>query len=204
VCGENPANTDSIEKVDVFDHLTYERYKIPASQLTPGMIPVSVEASPNFFAHASAFRHGDEQWKVLPDGFKRIALAVFDIIKVQMPEMDENQWVEDYKKDLHPIRELYLWTRIAFAFYQMTHSGTDNPDIQRDVFAICANSVTYGAKILQTVKPTRISKGRARACVQATLDTDIDAFWVFWEERLPGEDWSIFANCLGEETAGPN
>jgi hypothetical protein len=201
---DDSANSCRIEEVDVFDHVTSKRYKIPANELTSDMIPVSVDGSPTFFVHASGLRSGREQWKVMPDGFRRIALTVFDIINSQMPDMDEKRWVDGFKKDLHPMRELYFWMRIAFAFYQKTHGRTDKPDIQRDVFSICTNSITYGANTLQKVRPTRISKGRARACVQATLETDVDAFCAFWEERLPGEDWSIFANCLGEETAGPN
>ena len=151
-------------------------------------------------AAAGKIHPGTGATKALPEGFDRIAGATLAVFKPYFRGMDEKGWLKGFALDAHPVRELVGWMKVAFVFHQLTHGGTDAPEIQQDLFTVCSVTLTNGEQALDTVQLSRISKARAKTCMQRMLEVmqgaDSKEFSQFWADQLDDDDFDVLTRLI--------
>lgn len=194
-----------MKQVETYSFATKTKTKIPASELAPGMVQANVEgvgtvyvSGPEMDALAKAA--GPGPMKELPDGFDRIAEATLNIIGPCLPWMDKKAWLEGFALDAHPVRELVGWMKVAFVFHELTVGRSEGPEVQRDVFSVCANTLTNGEQALETVQLSRISKARAKTCMQRMLEvmhgSNMGEYSQFWADQLDEDDVDVLVRLM--------
>jgi hypothetical protein len=186
----------AMKKVEVYSLAKKTRTTIPASELAPTMVLANVKGVGTVFVDALEVKPGVDTKKALPEGFDRIAAATLAVIKSCVHWADEKGWLEGFRKDTHPVRELFGWMKVAFIFHELTHGGTDAPEIQRDVFTVCVQTLNNGEHALETVELTRISTARAKTCMQRMLSVSEAELDQFWADRLGADDFDVLTRLL--------
>jgi hypothetical protein len=198
-----------MKEVDIYSFKTEKKTRIPAAELSPGYLRCDVPSVGIVYVQSTEL-HANTDTKPLPEGFDRLAKATLAMIKSGYPQMDEKRWVDGFRGDMHPVRELFGWMRLACVFHGLTHGGADSPEIQRDVFRVCLQTLNNGDCALETVELSCISRARAKTCMQRmlahTADIGPEALEEeaqFWAGQLSEEDTDTFIR-LNREGDGPS
>jgi hypothetical protein len=174
-----------MKTVEIFSYATHTKRTIPASELGPNMIRTTIEGVGTVFVETTEVPRRSPTTRALPDGFDRLAGATLAVIKLCVDWTDESGWVE-----------LLGWMKLACVFHELTHGETDAPAIQRDVFKVCLQAWNNGELALETVELSRISRARARVCMQRMLALPKEVFADFWARRLSESECDILVRFL--------
>ena len=132
-----------VERVRVYDPDTATESSIPAAELAPGMIRITVQGREGeFWADASRFK---------PSGYKHPPFneQVEDILRDIMAKLWEvhplslEQWEDGFRRDTNAEREIAIWGYMAHVYSQVTRNRTLSPEHKKKLFEIilsCANN----------------------------------------------------------------
>jgi hypothetical protein len=155
--------------VRIYDVNTKTCSEIPAAELAPGMIKATIQGREDLgevYIKAETLKPSGANNR-LPDGFEAIALAVLEVLKPRLHWIrTKEDWLDGFRADAHPVRELLLWMWLAAVYHEMTHKGSDSDVIARDVFSVLAASMNDKENPLETVTLNRISRVRAEEIVR--------------------------------------
>ena len=175
----------STKTVAIYDSETKQITQIPAAELAPGMVKVRIDGVGEVFVREETINPSEKR-NELPDGFAPIALAVLKIVGTWMSWVkSEDDWVNGFRADAHPVRELVRWMHTASVYHEMTHGGTDPEPVAHDVFNVLVSSMNDGAQALDTIQLSRISPSRAKAVVARHQQAEVSEDFVeFWADRV--------------------
>jgi hypothetical protein len=159
----------SEEKVKVSDADTGRVYSMPPSELAPGMVGIQIVDSDGNASDVvyRELRFADIantpiRHESLPDDLMELATAIYEVIGEAL-EQEYDQFVDGFRHDRNPDRELGIWANIAGAYRHFTAGRTLNIDQKRDILRFLIVAFVNGEQVLRTFTCRTLSKSRMRA-----------------------------------------
>jgi hypothetical protein len=143
----------SEEMIEVYDSETHQLCTIPAKEFVPGMGAHRV-----FTVPIEELTKGDYRHPPLPESAKSVCRQIADCLHEVAPGTTE-EWEDDFRRDLHPEREMLFWCRVCRVYEHFTKGrGLElgqKKDIYRAVFTIAYGEPAKGLRC-RTLSPKRV------------------------------------------------
>ena len=139
------------------------------SQTEAPTVPISADDA------ATETENGDVQWidpnEIQPGPVQRDSLTdsqmervrALQKVFVEVDGQSVDQWVDNFKRDLNPDRELAIWEKMCSAYSAYCDDRDLNIDAKKEVYkVVLLRSMTSEADVLQRLKLSVLSQGDAK------------------------------------------
>jgi hypothetical protein len=151
------------EMVRVYDFETKKVTSIPARELAPGMIRITLQGlEGEFWVEATKLKRSPPQQFSFGPEYKEVFQFLTETFHDVHPQSVE-QWEDGFRRDADPKSEIQIWENIANAFIYFTEGKELTFEERKDIFALVFLAHTNGPeKVLLTYNPKAISIGVAK------------------------------------------
>lgn len=106
--------------VDYLDIKTRQRTRMPLSEITGEMVPVSVDGNDGpAFVDPAELKSGEVRHPPLSGEVLETARAAWRVL-AEVMGVPLEEWVEEFRRDRNPGREVQIWSQIALAYWELT------------------------------------------------------------------------------------
>ncbi|MGD0058627.1 MAG: hypothetical protein ABSD58_04335 [Verrucomicrobiia bacterium] len=160
----------------VYNPTTQTVTEIPKAELAPGMILASYEGVGQVWVSQEQVKQGQIRHASLPEDFLEVAEVVYDGFAVNdgrrsgnLLNMSRQQWLDGFRCDVHPYRELAIWGNILsfYNFARKRHGVGKSLEWLVDLYRVSLFIYTNGADaVLDTFEPRTMSRLEVQALLE--------------------------------------
>lgn len=129
-----------MEFVNFVDIPTNKVTRIPASELTNGMIMFVREGRENegvFWADAKYFKRNYVPKHPPFEGETKEQIEEIQMLLAEVHPLSYEEWEEGFRCDAHPLIEIKYWLRMGLNYYNVTKYRNYNLEQKKEIFSLC-------------------------------------------------------------------
>jgi hypothetical protein len=150
-------------KVRFLDPETGQTARIPASELTEGLVRADVlGVGKDVWTHASDFLASELQHPPFGPERRTRLQRIRDIFSEVYP-LTLEEWEDGFRRDAFPEHEIEGWLWMAHCYEHFTEGKEVRPEQKRDIFSVILYTAANGADyVRRTIHPPTLSRRRVR------------------------------------------
>jgi len=140
--------------VRTYSFATRKVVEIPEEELAPEMLRVSVDGVGDVYMNTRELKPGTEvRHPLFPEETVRLIQQIGDDLAEVLPQQCKDNWVDGFRYDRNPDREIAIWRRIADVYLVATRSRPMNLPMKQECFRVLMNCTSAEASTVLQITP---------------------------------------------------